>query len=148
MIEYSSQQEMFFGMPLMCVGELTWKKDKTSVGMLIISGTLLTAEIAFVGSRVMKGSDRSMYIMLPMFIYYLLLAFRSWNPDVDTSDFGGNSSAIYLIQFGIITFGEMVIIGLNIQSYWASWGIYLLVLFIPSDFYKLIRQTKLSHILF
>lgn len=116
--------------------------------MLVISSVLLATEITFVGTQAAPGDDRSMYLTLPLFIFYLLKAFRDWNPEIDNSDFGGISSAIYLMQFGIITVGSMALRYMNIQTSWANWGIYLLVLIIPTILYMLIKRTKLEKILF
>jgi len=132
----------------MCAGELTWKKQKGSYPLLVISGVLLLIEITIVGIHAVPGDDRSMYLTLPFFIFYLVLVFRDWNPDIDSSNFGGISSAIYLMQFGIITVGNLVLRNINIQTPWANWGIYLLVLIIPTTLYMLIKRTKLARILF
>lgn len=116
--------------------------------LFMISGIILAAEITFVGLHADSSDDRSMYIFLPLFIYYLLIACRSWNPNIDDSDLGGISLAMYLMQFGIITVGNMVLQHIIIEMPWVSWGIYLLVLIIPTIFYMLIKQTKLAKILF
>ncbi len=144
----TTRNGIFFGLPLMCIGELTWKKEKKSFSMLAISSVLLAAEITFVGMHAAPGDDRSMYLTLPFFIFYLLLAFRDWNPDINNSDLRGISSAIYLMQFGIITSGNKVLKYMSIQTSLANWGIYLLVLIVPTVLYLLIKRTKLAKILF
>ncbi len=144
----TTRNGIFFGLPLMCIGELTWKREKESISMLAISSVLLTAEITFVGTHAAQGDDRSMYLTLPFFILYLLLVLRNWHPEIDTSDWGGISSAIYLMQFGFITVGNMVINRLNIQTAWANWAVFVFVLIIPTVFYMLIKKTRLAKILF
>lgn len=144
----TTRNGIFFGLPLMCVGELTWKKDKASWPMVLISALLLVTEITIVGLHAAPSDDRSMYIMLPSFIFYLVLAFRNWNPDLASSALGGISSSIYLMQFGIITVGNVVLRRLKIQTTWAGWGIYFIVLLLPTVFYLAIRKTRLAKIIF
>lgn len=144
----TTRNGVFFGLPLMCIGELTWKREKKSFSLLAISSVLLAAEITFVGIHAAPGDDRSMYLALPLFIFYLLLVFRDWTPRIDSSDLGGISSAIYLMQFGIIMVGNMVKTRLGVQTAWVNWAIFVFVLILPTVFYMLIKKTRFAKILF
>ena len=128
----TTRNGIFFGLPLMCVGELTWKAKKKSVLLLIASGLALIAEITFVGLYADKLDDRSMYILLPVFIYALVLMFRDWNPAVDRKYLGGISSAIYVMQYGIITVGTMVLRHFNLNRTNAMWLVYVAVIVVPT----------------
>lgn len=68
----TSRNGVFFGLPLMCAGELADRaKHKSWVG-LGMSAMLLCVEITFVGMNVNQEADRSMYLFLPLFIYFLI----------------------------------------------------------------------------
>lgn len=111
---------------------------KSKVGVLII-------EITFVCFHSEPGS---MYLALPGFIYFLVIAFRNWNPDVNTKYFGGISLAIYLMQFGVITVAMKAAEIAGITSNWIYWLVWMLVIVIPTAFYLLFRKTNVVKILF
>ena len=144
----TTRNGVFFGLPLMCVGELTWKKEKKSIPMLIIAALLLFAEITFVGLNTTPWADRSMYILLPLFTYYLVLTFRDWSPDIDTRYFGGISSAIYVMQFGVIAVVNKVFAMAHINETWMHWVVWLMVICIPTAVYFCMRKTKIVKLLF
>lgn len=132
----------------MCVGELTWKREKQSLIGLIFSGLLLFMEITFVSTKALSTSDRSMYLSLPVLIYFLVLCFREWNPDWDTRFFGGISTAIYVMQFGIITVVMKVAEITGCMGSWLYCLTWLMVIIVPTAFYWLFRNTKIVRILF
>lgn len=132
----------------MCVGELTWKKDNKSVLLLIISGVLLFVEITLVGTKANSGDDRSMYFILPVFMFFLVLCFKDWNPRVDTGDYGGISTAIYVMQFGIITLSNKLIDLIHLEGIWIPWVIWLLVISIPTVTFILIKRTRIAKWIF
>ena len=51
----TTRNGLFFGLPLLCVGELTWKAKKKSIPLLVISGLALIAEITFVLAKAEKS---------------------------------------------------------------------------------------------
>ena len=144
----TTRNGLFFGLPLMCVGELTWRAEKRSFSLLIVSGLILIAEITFVGLHTGKLDDRSMYFSLPLFIYALVLVFREWNPQIDNKFFGGISSAIYLMQYGIITVGTIVFKRARWYEEYAMLIVYISVIFIPVVLYWLLRNKKIVKYIF
>ncbi len=109
---------------------------------------MLIAEITLVGLHVSPADDRSMYFFLPLFMYELVLLFRQWNPEINTQNCGGISSAIYLMQFGIITIlikaGEII----GIQSPLIHCLTCISLCIIPTAFYLILRNTKIVKIMF
>ena len=89
-----------------------------------------------------------MYLALPGLIYFLVIAFRNWGPEVNTTWFGGISSAIYVMQFGVITVFTKVAEVAGIRSSWVYWFAWLMVMIVPTAFYLLFRKTKVVKILF
>lgn len=89
-----------------------------------------------------------MYITLPGFIYCLVIAFRNWNPNVNTAHLGGISSAIYVMQFGIITVIVKAAQFANVSDEWISWLAWFAVIIIPAGLYILLRREKTVKILF
>ena len=115
---------------------------------MLVSGIALIAEIAFVGAHAEKMDDRSMYLMLPLFIFALVLLFRDWNPKIDGKYLGGISSAIYVMQYGIITVGTLVFRKLNLTATNVMWLVYIAVVLIPVVFYLLLRDKRIVKIIF
>lgn len=99
----TTRNGLFFGLPLMCVCELSWKTEKPNYCYLLLSWLALSGEISFVGLHAAPTDDRSLYLLLPLLIFFLLPAFRAWNPRINGKYLRGISSAIYVMQFGIIT---------------------------------------------
>lgn len=141
----TTRNGIFFGLPMMCIGEATWKAEKTSLFEILLCGGGLLAEITLVCQHSDPGS---MYLALPGFIYFLVVAFRNWNPDVNTKYFGGISSAIYLMQFGVITVVMKAAEIANLTGSWIYWLAYVMVIVIPTAFYVLFREKRLVYILF
>lgn len=144
----TTRNGIFFGLPLLCVGEFTWGKEKISLPLFIISGLALIAEITFVGAHAGKMDDRSMYLMLPLFIFALVLLFRDWNPKMDGLYLGGISSAIYVMQYGIIAVGTMALRKLNLTGTNAMWLVYITVVVIPVVVYWILRNKRIVKIIF
>ena len=144
----TTRNGFFFALPLMIAGELTWKAHKSNMPLLIVSWLFLIAEITFVGIYTDKTVDRSMYYYLPVFIYALLLSLRDWNPNIDRKHLGGISSAIYVMQYGIITIGTIVFRKMNLSGTNTLWFVYLAVITIPSTLYLILRKQKIVRIIF
>lgn len=119
-----------------------------SMHKLLITTILLFAEITFVSAHVSSDADRSMYFFLPLFTLFFVSAVREWNPKIPPIDLAGYSSAIYLMQYGLIWAGSKVLSVLHLtDSYW-NWTVYILVLTAPVVFYCLIGKRKAARILF
>ncbi len=144
----TTRNGIFFGLPLMCIGELTWSFKKKSLPLLIVSGLALVGEITFVGLHAEKLDDRSMYFFLPVFIYALVLMFREWNPQIKGSYLGGISSAIYVMQYGIITIGTMILRRAGLNDTGAMYLVWIAVLVIPTIFYWILRNKRIVKIIF
>ena len=144
----TTRNGVFFGLPLLCVGELTWKAKRKSISIMIASGLALTAEIALVGAHAEKMDDRSMYLLLPLFIFALVLMLRDWSSKIDGRYLGGISSAIYVMQYGIITVGTMALQKMPLSGASAMWLVYIAVITIPTIFFWLLRNTKIVKIIF
>ena len=143
----TTRNGIFFALPLMCVGEQTWKRDKANIGLLTVFGVALIAEITLVGNYASTLDDRSMYFFLPLFMYEFVLLCRQWNPDVNSRWLGGISSSIYLMQFGIITvvmkLGEII----HAQSPLIQFITWVCVCVIPTVLYLALRKTIIVKIL-
>ena len=144
----TTRNGVFFGLPLMCVGELTWMAKKKSAVLLVVSGLILATEITIVGVYADRLDDRSMYFALPLFIYALVVMLREWNPSIDVRNFGGISSAIYVMQYGIITVGSVGLKTVGFGEKYALWLVYMAVIIIPVAFYRIFQNTKLVKIIF
>ena len=105
----TTRNGLMFGLLFMCVGELVRRKSSKSILLVMVSFALLCTEITFVGNRVQEGTDRSLYFILPIFCFFFLRLISSWNPLVNTSVIRLSSSAIYVMQFGIITVGLYIL---------------------------------------
>lgn len=66
----TTRNGIFFALPMMCVGELIWKKKKASIKGLLIAGIFLVAEITIVGIHAAPEDDRSMYLCLPFLRFF------------------------------------------------------------------------------
>lgn len=144
----TTRNGLFFGLPLMCIGEATWGKQKTSFLGILLLGGILIAEITIVGLYVSPMDDRSMYLSLPGFIYFFVILFREWNPDLNTMYLGGISSAIYVMQFGVITILIKTAEILGVSGNWIYWIIWIMVIVFPTAFYMALRKTRLVKVVF
>lgn len=86
--------------------------------------------------------------MLPLFIFALVLLFRDWNPKMDGLYLGGISSAIYVMQYGIIAVGTMALRKLNLTGTNAMWLVYITVVVIPVVVYWILRNKRIVKIIF
>lgn len=144
----TTRNGLFFALPLMLVGEMVWQIKKRHLTCLIGAAFLLIAEITIVGVYIEKDCDRSMYLMMPAFILLAIRAVMDWNPAIRCTYLGGLSSAIYLMQYGIITVGYAILKRLSMEGVWVDYGILILVLIIPIIFYSAVKETKVAKILF
>lgn len=141
----TSRNGVFFGLPLMMIGELVAEQNniRNIKPFMILTTVLLFAEISFATNHVAKGDDRTYYLMLPVFTFFLLYCMKNWNPDIDTGLCRQISVAIYVMQYGIITVGSFLLR----QCVLSSWGrflvLYLLVIIVPTILCKFGGNTKL-----
>ena len=141
----TTRNGLFFGLPMMCVGEATWRREKVPIYEFLLHGCLLAAEVTLICFYSEPGS---MYISLPGFIYCLIIACRNWNPHINTTYFGGISSAIYVMQFGIITVVMKAAEFFGLSGNWLHLAAWFMVIFLPAAFYLILRKAKIIKILF
>lgn len=104
----TTRNGMFFALLFMGIGEQIQKTEfpfsKVMHGALLaVSYIALTIEISFVRHRAAENADLSMYFMLPVCIALLIgLLYRMQSADKDTKVLRQISSAVYLMQYGII----------------------------------------------
>lgn len=96
----TTRNGLFFGLPMLCIGELVWYNSKAKK-QLVFSAILLILEISFVGIWG-KAYDRSMYFTLPLFMLYFVRFIKEWNPSINVNYIGNISSLMYFMQYGII----------------------------------------------
>ena len=143
----TTRNGLFFGLPLMCIGELSWRLKNYKPYVFII-GLLLFFEIVFVGLHSGSEDDRSMYFLLPLFMLFFVVMLREWNVSLKSSILGGMSTAIYVMQFGIITISKILLRHIGIDSDLAALVTYLFVIVIPCALYFAFRKTRIIKFLF
>lgn len=129
----TSRNGIFFALPLMCIGELSWKIKKSWLNLLF-STFLLIFEITFIGKKVSSAADRSFYLMIPLFMVYFISMIRSWNPEIYVNYCKYISSGIYLMQYGIIFVGNRILSQIRFGRF-QNLIVYSLVIIIPTVFY-------------
>lgn len=125
----TTRNGLMFALPMLCVGEQLSadKPIRCLPGKAVGSGILLFGEILLARSKAAPGADCSMYLLLPVAIYYLVAWLRTWNPEMDTQFLRGASTAIYLMQFGFIAVGRKVLELLSVPAHVGGWLIYVAV---------------------
>ena len=103
----TTRNGLFFGLPMLCVGELAGrvpsKSPKRERIPLILSVAALFAEICFVRGRVSDQTDTSMYFLLPVCTFWLLRGSMCLPTDRRTDGLRNAGVAIYVMQYGMIT---------------------------------------------
>lgn len=143
----STRNGLFFTFPLMCIGEMVWK-TRRSIYNLIIASILTIVEISYTGLHVSDNADRSMYFLLPILILFFLAFIKEWNPQIRKVSLAGYSSAIYLMQYGLICIGQKILRILGLINLCWNWIIYIWVLIVPVVFYNLLQNKRISKIIF
>lgn len=136
-----------FCLPLMCAGELAAKIKIKPCLYLYVSLFLLWSEITLVGLNISKEADRSFYFMLPIFTFFLLQRILLWNPHIKTDWIRRSSSAIYLMQYGIIKICLKLIDVLNL-SHIFNWIVLVLVIVIPTSICHIFKSKKFIRYIF
>lgn len=146
----TTRNGLFFALPLLCVGERIasgktprYLPVKTAVSLLLLVGEILLAR-----SKAAEGADCSLYLLLPVAIYYLVSWLCTWNPSVDTRFIRGASTAIYLVQFGFIAVGQKGFELLKLPMSLGGWVIYAAVVGGGCLLYALFRKNKWLKLLF
>lgn len=156
----TSVNGLFFGFPLMCVGELVLKRNeqtakhsrndviKCIIGLLF-SLMCYCVEVYFVRQRVSVKADTSMYFTLPLVIFFIvkiLLLVESIIKGKDVHFFRKlrrYSSAIYCIQFGAIGVGNAILNYLGVEySFKSGCFVYMMVIIIPCCFVCILERNE------
>ena len=100
---------LFFGLPMLCVGELVAARPTPAKYQIIdvfgvlLSAAVLCVEIFFARSHAAPWASTDMYFLLPATTYFLLRCALTLKLERDTGDLRDASLAIYVMQFGFIT---------------------------------------------
>lgn len=142
----TTRNGVFFGLPMMCIGELTWKYNRNPRKGLAIATVFLVLEITFVGMH--TTGYGIMYLFLPAVCYYLIVALKAWQPEFDCPYAAGLSSSIYLVQYVIIAFMQKIVKIIGINTLIWSWITYFSVIACAVVIYFTLKNRKLGKILF
>lgn len=74
--------------------------------------------------------------------------FREWNPKLDLKYLGGISTAIYVMQYGIITAGTLMLKKFGLNETYFLWLVYIAVITVPTVLYWIFRNKKIVKIIF
>lgn len=145
---------IFFAFPIMCVGEIVHMsgerlKRRTVLIGFAVSYILLFAETRFVIANTPIAADRTMYILLPVVAYFLLSSVLKFEIRTCPAFFRGGSSAIYVMQYGLITLSTVAVRTIGIESGWiSSLLIYLSVIIFGTISYLIASKNKLLRKIF
>lgn len=143
---------LFFALPMMCVGELAHmlppSSSKKQTMALLFATVALYLEITLVGRNASARADRSMYLLLPIFTFYLLRVTTFFRGQFNTQFFRGASVAIYVMQFGFITVLEMISNFAGVSTGAWPWIVYFTVILGGSFSYWICQKNKLLKNLF
>ena len=148
----TTRNGIFFGLPILCVGEICGhnpvsSQKKQSI-LLLLSTVALFAEITFVGNHASAEADRSMYLFLPAFTYSLFRFAMNFNVPYDTSFIWGASTAIYLTQFGFICVSSIIMNFFAVSTLSWNWLTYLILIVGGCVIYRLSRGNRILKHLF
>lgn len=149
----TTRNGIFFALPFMCIGKLVINQNVSQKRTILWIGgvvalILLFLEITFVGTKISIGVDRSMYLMLPVVTYFLVRIILDINIPFDTQYFRGASSAIYLMQFGIITIMTYLLNKIRVEIQTESWLIYITLISVSCVLYWIIKNKRIVRHLF
>ena len=137
----TTRNGLFFALPLMCIGELSWTKKPRS-GLMLFSLALLACEISFSLVKTAPEDDRSMYFFLPLTIYFFIPLVKAWNPEINSFSIRTLSSAIYVMQYGIINVAEMALLSFHVTDNRIAFFQWLLLILIPTIVIYIFRGNK------
>lgn len=140
----TTRNGLLFALPLLCVGEqiAAGRVVRHLPVKAVCSLVLLVGEILLARSKATPEADCSMYLLLPVAVYYLVSWLRTWNPNVDTRFIRGASTAIYLVQFGFVAVGKKALEILHIPDHIGGWIIYAAVVAGGCALYALFSRNK------
>lgn len=136
----TTRNGVFFGLPLLCVGEWCYKLHrykqnynklslKIEIICFIMSYGIFVIEKIFLLKKILPNQIGSMTFSLPLVSFFLLLLVSDLGFHYNTEKLRGMSIAIYLMQFGII-----YVTNLSFRLIWESkcpgvfmWGILIAV---------------------
>lgn len=151
----TTRNGVFFAFPLMFLGKcmaVSKKSDiwsRTDNWIMVFSYALFCAEVYMCRSYAAKDADCSMYFTIPLAIIMLLKIFTTHFliPAAEKRSFDKAklSSSIYLLQYGVISVGGVVILdktglGSNLENI----IIYFLLIVVALVFSCTIGKTKIS----
>lgn len=156
----TTRNGLFFAFPLMCAGAyigargdfLTWKtKDWALIILMVI---LFWLEVHLCRSQVNASADCSMYFSLPILTMMLVKLFATHftgsaekalvQAKIFTTPIAKWSSAIYVLQYGIITVGGGLLNIIDISGTFQCLITYVFVIIGALVFSILLNNTKIS----
>lgn len=157
----TTRNGLFFAFPLMCAGDYigsrkrfnTWKGKDWA--LIILMAVVFWMEVHFCRSHVKASADCSMYITLPILTMMLLKLFathftggikRTHDTQVKifTTPIAKWSSAIYVLQYGIITVGGGLLNIIDIVGISQYLIIYALTIIGALAFSVVLNKVKIS----
>lgn len=147
----TTRNGIFFALPMMCIGELAINKPflkRWCLPGFLLSLSVLYLEVTLTGNAVTANLDRSMYITLPFAVYFLVLILVDIRIPFSTNFLRGASSAIYLMQFGIISIMTKLFSMFGLKMSMGAWLIYFTLILIPCMFYSITKGNKYLKLLF
>ena len=122
---------------------------KTHLSHLICTAFLFGLEVTVVGHYCDAQADRSMYFTLPFLIMVLLALLKDWNLDMkNAKEIRLISTAIYLMQFGIIVLGNLALQKADFENGYIKYLIYFVVVFLPICICKFGKNSKIIRFIF
>lgn len=115
----TTRNGLFFGLPLMCVGELANKKELSNNAMLLFTMLLYYFEVIVLAYFVKLPSyvDRSMYLCIPALVLVLTNRVIHWNPKIENAEyFRRFSTSIYVTQYGCIFIAKVLFYLINLSE--------------------------------
>lgn len=147
----TTRNGLFFGFPMLCVGYLAEKYYKKLSQLSVMAGTfismiLLMIEITYVQSRITTGADCSMYFTMPLVIFFLVMVLlKNDRIKINTKLFRNASTAIYVVQYGVISVTKKISLLINVNNNYIWIGCWITVImsgFLLSYFNKKCRFFK------
>lgn len=144
----TTRNGIFFALPLFCVGELLINAKKGNIPLLIASIIALFGEISI---AVWHNSPDEMYLLLPIATYFICASIINIKNDKKLWACPPRlSTAIYVLQFGIITITAKVFehFGLYPQNNFGGCLVYILVILLSMVIYYLTTKIKIQSKIF
>lgn len=147
----TSRNSCFFALPMMLTGELVYayreKEIRFEKTFFLLASILLACEMYFVRIHASSTSDTSMYMLFPVFFFFLIRFLMRIPLNINgTLVIRKFSSALYVGQYGAICAAGAILKGLNLSFTPGLNGfvVYVCVLVVASLLVFLSGKNKLA----